>query len=53
MNHLILSRKMLLSMIPACEFKPMYLLDDIEYKLESEEFGEEIFSEEEIKKEIM
>ena len=59
MNHLILSRKMLLSMIPACEFKPMYLLDDIEYKLEAEEFGEEIIdeeeiiNEEEIKKEII
>ena len=59
MNKFKYSRNMLLKLIPECEFKPMYLLDDTEYKLEAEEFGEEIISEEkiineeEIKKEIM
>lgn len=49
MNKLDLAGRMLDRMIPDCEVKPMYLLSEIEYELEAEDFGDELVTEEEIK----
>ena len=49
MNNLKYSKRMLERMMPDCEVKPMYLLPEVEYKLEAEDFGEETMKFDDIK----